>query len=174
MIRGKQIFLRAMEPEDVDQLYLWENDPEIWKVSNTYIPFSTNYLHEFINSSHNDLFIDRQLRLMICLSKEKTCIGTLDFFEFDPLHRRAGLGILVDRNYRNKGIASEAIGLATGYAFDFLNLHQLFCHVTIDNANSSKAFIKAGFEQTGLKKDWILTSEGPKNVLFFQLIRSQK
>ena len=172
MINSKSIVLRAMEPEDIDKLYLWENDPEVWIVSNTYIPFSKHFLSQFIINSQNDLFIDKQLRLMIMLKKDETCIGTLDFFEFDPMHKRAGLGILVDKEHRNKGIASEAISLAIQYAFDHLNLHQLFCHITEDNDISAKVFFNAGFEQTGIKKDWILTSTGAKNVLFLQYINN--
>ena len=70
MINSKSIVLRAMEPEDIDKLYLWENDPEVWIVSNTYIPFSKHFLSQFIINSQNDLFIDKQLRLMIMLKKE--------------------------------------------------------------------------------------------------------
>jgi diamine N-acetyltransferase len=172
MIRGKNIYLRAMEPQDVDLLYKWENDPHIWHVSNTYIPFSKHFLISFINNSGNDLFADKQLRLMIVNSKINNVSGTLDFFEFDPMHRRAGIGILIDEKYRNRGYASEAVELAVRYAFTFLNMHQLFVHVTSDNPHSIKLFTKAGFQETGVKRDWLLVENKWKDVHFLQLMNS--
>jgi diamine N-acetyltransferase len=172
MIQGKKIFLRAMEPNDVDQLYLWENDPEIWHVSNTYIPFSRHFLSSFIANSGNDIFTDKQLRLIIMDNENHLISGTLDFFEFDPMHRRAGLGILIDEKYRNRGYATEAVELAVRYAFRFLNMHQLFVHITSDNPLSIKLFKKAGFLETGVKKEWLLVENKWKDVHFLQLINT--
>jgi len=172
MIQGKNISLRAMEPDDVDILFDWENDPLIWQVSNTYIPFSKHFLQQFIANSNNDLFADRQLRLMIVSRKSKTCIGTLDFFEFDPMHRRVGLGILVSEKYRKNGFASEAVLIASQYAFEILNIHQIFVHVTTDNPASIKLFSNSGFVQTGIKKDWILSNNVWKDVCFMQHIHN--
>jgi diamine N-acetyltransferase len=46
-IKGENIHLRALEPEDVDVLYKWENNREIWHVSNTQTPFSRYVLEQF-------------------------------------------------------------------------------------------------------------------------------
>jgi diamine N-acetyltransferase len=170
MIKGKTVFLRAMEPEDIDILYTYENDPEVWHVSNTYIPFSKHFLSQFIATSGNDLFVDKQLRLMIVLQKSKKCIGTLDFFEFDPMHLRAGIGILIEKSHREQGIATEAVQLAAEYAFNNLNLHQLFVHITDDNPASIRLFEKTGFEKTGIKKDWLCIMNNWKDVFFMQLL----
>lgn len=170
MIKGKTIFLRAMEPEDIDILYRYENDPEVWHVSNTYIPFSRHFLSRFIESSQNDIFVDKQLRLMIIQNKTNRCIGTLDFFDFDPMHLRAGIGILIEQSHRGKGFAYEAVMLSADYAFNFLNLHQLFVHVTDDNSKSIKLFEKAGFLRTGIKKDWLCIMNTWKDVYFMQLL----
>ena len=39
-MENELIRLRALEPDDVQVLYKWENDTEVWKVSNTIVPFS--------------------------------------------------------------------------------------------------------------------------------------
>jgi diamine N-acetyltransferase len=173
MIKGQKIYLRAMEPDDISRLYIWENDPEIWHVSNTYIPFSRHYLNRFIETSGNDLFADKQLRLMICSKDSNEAIGTLDFFEFDPMHRRAGVGILVAPEHRENGVAAEALQLAVDYVFEVLNLHQVFAHVTSDNFPSLHLFQKAGFEITGEKKHWLMIRNSWKNVVFLQLINQK-
>lgn len=172
MISGNQIYFRAMEPEDADLLYAWENDTEVWRVSSTVIPYSKHYLKEFISRSNNNIFSDGQVRLMIMLKETNICVGTLDLFEHDPINLRAGIGILIDRNYRNAGIASEAVQIAINYAFSILNMHQLFCHVVEDNLASIKLFQKSGFTITGTKKHWVIEDRVWKDTLFMQLINT--
>jgi len=161
MIKGEKIYLRAMEPEDMDAMYVWENDPEVWHVSNTYIPFSRHFLKQFISNSNNDIFTDKQLRLMIILNENE---------EFDAMHRRAGTGILIDKQHRQQGYAIEALELSKKYAFNTLNLHQLFAHITMDNEPSLNIFQKAGFKISGTKNDWLISGNTWKHVYFLQLI----
>ena len=45
-IEGRTIRLRAVEPGDVDLMYEWENDCDIWPVSGTTEPFSRHQLEQ--------------------------------------------------------------------------------------------------------------------------------
>ena len=64
---GELIQLRALEPEDLNRLYRWENDSSIWSVSGTLMPFSKFILEEFVNQAHQDIYTNKQLRLIIDL-----------------------------------------------------------------------------------------------------------
>jgi diamine N-acetyltransferase len=170
-LKGQHILLRALEPEDIDVLYAWENDPENWGVSNTQTPFSRFVLEQYITTSHVDIYSAKQLRLVICDTDGKA-VGTIDLFDFDPNHLRAGVGILIaDKTDRRKGFASEALELLKSYCFEILNLHQIYCNITTDNESSILLFQKHGFQITGIKKQWIRTESGFKDELLLQLIR---
>ena len=65
MLKSKNIELRALEPSDVDLLYQWENNEELWHLSNTVAPFSRFVLEQYVMDSHQDIFTTKQLRLMI-------------------------------------------------------------------------------------------------------------
>ncbi|MBA3972041.1 MAG: GNAT family N-acetyltransferase [Bacteroidetes bacterium] len=171
-LKGKNISLRAIEPSDIDTLYRWENDIETWKVSNTQTPYSRFVLEQYIASAHQDIYSVKQLRLMICDSQEKA-IGTIDLFDFDPNHLRAGLGILIaDKEDRRKGAASEALELLMDYCFTILNLHQIYCNITIDNEASVLLFQKHGFQITGMKKQWVRDGERFEDELLLQRLKS--
>jgi diamine N-acetyltransferase len=155
---GKNILLRALEPEDIDILYQWENDTEIWHLSNTITPFSRFVLEQYLVNSQEDIFTTKQLRLMIdltCTEGNAKTIGSIDLFDFSPNHKRAGVGIMITKEERGKGYASESLDLVIDYSFNTLDLHQLFCNISRDNAISLKLFQKHGFEIVGAKKDWI-------------------
>ncbi|MBN1950603.1 MAG: GNAT family N-acetyltransferase [Bacteroidales bacterium] len=169
-----QIHLRALEPEDVDLLYRWENDPEIWRVSNTHAPFSKHVLQKYIESSHHDIYELKQLRLMIDImeeEKEPKTVGAIDLFDFEPFHQRAGIGILVyGEENQNRGYATAALKELIQYAFSVLQLHQLYCNISTDNEASIRLFERAGFELAGTKKDWIKRGNTYQDEAFLQLI----
>ena len=174
-LEGKNIRLRAMEPADLDILYRWENDPDNWFVSNTYVPFSKHTLSKFIEDAGRDIYETRQMRLMIELKSQpegkNDPAGAVDLFDFDPHHLRAGLGILIGRKeLRQQGFASEALSLVINYAFKVLRLHQLFCNIAAGNEISMNLFKKFGFVVAGEKKEWLRTQESWISEYILQLI----
>jgi len=178
---GELIQLRALEPSDLNCLYRWENDTLVWSVSGTMAPFSKFVLEQYLASSHNDIYTNKQLRLMIDLNfaddeegehEDSRSIGCIDLFDFDPRHKRAGVGILIaDKLDRGKGYATEALHLLVEYGFDVLDLHQIFSNVRVDNEQSLALFKKLGFEITGLKQDWIYEAGKYFDEYTMQLIR---
>ncbi|MDA9563525.1 GNAT family N-acetyltransferase [Flavobacteriales bacterium] len=170
-MKGNKISLRSMEPVDIELLYQWENTKENWHISGTHAPFSKHILEQFVNSE-NDIFINKQMRLMIVENVAKRVIGTIDLFEFDPLNRRAGVGILIaDSANRSKGFAKDALQVLIDYTFTVINVHQLFCHVQESNEASLRLFKGIGFKITGTKKDWSIQDGQWENQHFLQYIK---
>ncbi|MCL2436196.1 MAG: GNAT family N-acetyltransferase [Lentimicrobiaceae bacterium] len=167
---SEKIFLRALEPSDLELLYQWENDPEIWKISQTLTPYSKYTLKQFIDIAQEDIFAAKQVRFMINLLHTKQTVGILDVFDIDFINSRAGIGILIDKNYRNQEIGAEAVSLALTYLFNTLHLHQIYCNVLNNNPVSLKLFEKCGFSIVGTKKDWIKTETGFEDVVLLQQI----
>lgn len=170
-MRYKNIKLRALEPEDLELLYEWENDQSYWSVSNTIAPFSRYILKRYLENSDKNIYETGELRLMIDHIDDKKTIGTIDIFEFDPFHQRAGIGILIaDEAYRGKGLASMALKCLMDYCFKTLQLHQLFCNILSSNNESMELFTQNGFEKSGIKKDWVRTETGYLDEYMFQKI----
>jgi diamine N-acetyltransferase len=173
ILTGTNIRLRALEPGDVELLYQWENDTSVWSVSNTLAPFSKFQLEQYVLNSQNDLFAAKQLRLMAVIhpgQAEEIPVGTLDLFDFEPFHRRAGLGIMICEPYRGRGLAHEALGILINYAFGTLRLHQLYCNISSQNTFSLQLFEKLGFARCGARRDWIRDGGQWVDEWMFQLI----
>ena len=165
-----KISLRPLEPDDIDLLYQWENNVEIWNVSNTRTPFSKYILAEYLKESAKDIYETKQLRLIIQNESEEP-VGAVDLFDFDPYHMRAGIGILIHKaENRNQGYASDALNAIFGYAVEILGLKQLFANISAKNEVSIHLFEKAGFTRSGIKKNWLKTTAGWEDEIFFQKI----
>jgi diamine N-acetyltransferase len=170
-LENNRIQLRAVEPEDLEYLFQWENDTELWHLSNTLTPFSRFTLKKYIESAATDIFAAKQLRLMIERKVDGIAIGAIDLFDYDPFHRRAGVGILIaEQSQRKKGFASEALEIIIEYSFETLGLKQLFCNVTETNSDSLKLFISKGFIITGQKQSWVKIGETWFAEYFLQLL----
>jgi diamine N-acetyltransferase len=175
-LSGKNIRLRAIEPADLELIYEWENDPANWLISNTITPFSRHILSRYIEHASKDIHEARQLRLMIDLMDDsgaaKKTIGTVDLFDFNPIHERAGLGILIaNQENRMKGFAYESLSILIQYAFETLHLHQLYCNISRDNQASLNLFKKLGFTEIGIKRDWLRGDGEWLDVYLLQLVR---
>src|SRR5680860_880720 len=97
----------------------------------------------------------------------------IDLFDFDPKNHRAGVGIVVlEGKSRNKGVGAEAIRLLTDYAFSTLALRQLFANVVVGNDASIHLFKKLGFQEVGIKKDWIFSDGVYKDEILFQKLKT--
>lgn len=168
MIKGEKVILRACEPQDIEQLYQWENDTSVWHVTNTYIPFSRHTLQKYLDSIQ-DIYTDRQLRLIIETGGKP--VGMIDLFDFEPYHLRAGIGILIAAETdRNNGLATDAISALKQYCRDVLAMRILFCNVLETNRPSLRLFEKCGFVNCGTKPNWHKSGEQLIDEHFLQII----
>lgn len=170
-ISDGKISIRIAEPEDAAQIYRWENDRSLWRVSETTSPTSMFQIEQFL-LGNGDLASNRQQRLMICHEDIASPIGSIDLFDYDPINGRIGIGILIEDAQRGQGYATTALHLCLDYLFDTLMVHQAHCIVDVTNTASRRVFQKLGFTEGGRRKDWIKTPEGYLDVVFYQKINN--
>ena len=175
-----EITLKALEPEDVGTLLEWENDRSIWGISETVEPLSKYKLDTYIQQTLTlDVFALRQQRLMIhqVINPEFNAtepVGTVDLFDFDPIHKHAGIGILIHKNYRNQGIGKIALDQFLSYLFDTLQLHSVYANVSETNVNSIKFFESYGFEKIAEYKEFLYEDNLFVSQITYQYLRSFK
>lgn len=171
-LEGKSIYLRALEPEDLEFVYVVENDENIWEVSNTITPYSKFLIRQYLENAHQDIYEAKQLRLAICKQTNSEAIGLIDLFDFDVKNKRAGVGIIIQNEVdRNSGFGKEALSLVINYAFEHLQLHQLYANIATENKASLSLFTTFGFEKIGVKKDWNFTKNAFQDEALFQLVK---
>jgi diamine N-acetyltransferase len=174
-LTGKNIFLRALEPDDLEFIYTIENDETIWEVSSTQTPYSKFLIKQYLENAHLDIYEAKQLRLAICKKDNFESIGLIDLFDFDARNKRAGIGIIIqEETNRNNGFGREALSLLIDYSFKQLQLHQLFANINPENTASIALFTTFGFDNIGIKKDWNFYNNAFQDEALFQLIHNLK
>lgn len=170
-LKGPNLFLRALEPEDLAFVHAIENDENVWNYSNTQTPYSKFLIRQYLENAHQDIYEAKQLRLAICKNNSQEAIGLIDLFDFDPRNKRAGIGIVIQNfEQRGQGFGKESLGLLLDYSFKQLNLHQLYANIGTENETSIKLFTTFGFQKCGIKKDWNFVENSYQDEALFQLI----
>ncbi len=164
-----KVKFRALEMDDLQWLYLIENDEGLWKYSNTIVPFSKEILTKYILNSNRDIFDVKQLR-MVVYSKEVSRIGLIDLYDFSPENKRLALGIIIDEKYRNIGVAKNALSLIEKWIKSRLDIHQIYVNIGEENLISIKLFKSLGYNKIGLKKDWNFYNNKFNSEFTFQKI----
>jgi len=154
MLSNHLIKLRAIEAEDLDMLYIWENDTSLWRYGNNIAPFSRKLLLDYIDNYDGDIFKSHQLRFMIVSVDTDTPVGMIDLYDFDPVNRRAGVGIMIDAAQQSRGYARGALSLLCQYCHERIGMHQLYATIAIDNAPSIALFHDCKFKTCGRLRSW--------------------
>ena len=160
LLKSERVRLRALEMSDVDAIFEWDNDTEVWQYGCNSAPYSRHQIENYIATNTSDIYADRQLRLMI----ESTAgerIGVVDLYNFSPFDLRAWVGIL---------IAPEAVRLIADYAEHYLGLHQLAVEIPVGNERSVRLFEHCGFKQSGIMRDWLKTGLHYADMLLMQRV----
>lgn len=170
LLSNEKITLRALEPQDIDLIYQWENDTEIWTVSNTVQPYSRFAITSYIQNSANDIYTNKQLRLIIVLNATGEAIGTVDFLDFNPIHNRAELGMMICKKYQGQGLSDETMKVVNHYAACGIGLRQLYVYIPEGNVASLAMVQRAGFQEVGILQHWIKSGATYQNVVLMQKI----
>jgi len=146
LLKSKNIFLRALQPTDVEHIFKWENNPENWENSGTSRSYTKEEISEFVNDKQ-DLEKSNQFRFIICLNLTDEPIGAIDLFEYNTQKSIVGVGILIaEKENRRRGFAKESLNLISNYCRNELNIVNLFCNIKKDNVSSICLFENNGFK----------------------------
>lgn len=164
--------LKAIEPEDLELLYTIENNPRMWLVGDTNVPYSRYVLRDYIVNQKNDIYADKQVRLVIMVGERS--VGLIDLFNFSPQHLRAEMGVAILEAERGKGYAEEAIRQLLSYSRNILHLHQVYSIVSVNNKASLAMLRSVGFSEEVRLKDWLQDNDGWKDAVWMSKLLDER
>lgn len=146
-IATNRIKIKTLQISDITQAYIVGlNDPEVNKflVNVRLIRQNRKTLAAFIRKNLND---KNTLLLGLFKKTSRLFIGTIRITEISYFHRCCAIGICIfDKNYWDKGYATESLRKVCEFIFRKLKLHYIEAGVYEANRSSMNLFRKAGFK----------------------------
>ena len=143
MLEFSNTSLRLLENTDLDFLFEIENNPKNKKFNKFISTTSRQLLKDYIKNAQADISVYNQIRFVV--ENKNIQIGLIDLFEYDPEKKNAGVGIIINSEFRNKNFGSNALKIIIDYSFQKLDLIFLFANIKSENKYSIKLFEKFGF-----------------------------
>lgn len=168
MLSDDVIRLRAVEPADVDCLFIWENDSDSWRYGCNKAPLSRHQIWNYATGYDADPLRAGELRMMIVEQSTGATVGCVDLTDIDAVNSRAQCGIYISVAFRNRGYGAKALKLICAYADSVLAMHQLWAVIGRENLSSIAVFERCGFNTCGSLRSWIKKRTSFEDALIFQ------
>lgn len=148
-----RLVLRSLQPSDRSEKYLsWLNDAEVQQYSRRHgRTFTMTDIDAFLAEAQNspDYF------LAVIVKDTGAHIGNLSLNAVDVKNSSAEISIMMgDRDYWGKGLATEAVELATQVGFSQLKLHRLWAESP--NPAFNAIMKKLGWIKEGVRREAFL------------------
>ena len=171
MLKGDTIYLRLIEPEDLEKTYEWHNDYEIQKMTCGPIRFVSkeiekNWIMSKTSNNQKDIY------LSVCLIENNTMIGLVSINDIDYVNRKCRFGGIVigDKKYRDGIAYREANSILKAYVFEQLNMHKL-TGACLENHFMSRACMELdGYQKDGILRDEVFKDGKYHNVITYSLL----
>lgn len=147
-IDTSRLYLKSIELSDVDAIHEYASDQEITMM--LYLPNETiEDTRGFVNYvvSQWDSKEPECLEYVLVLKDEEKIIGGMGI-EYSEDKSVCEIGWILQKNYRNKGLATEAAMALIDYAFQDLMVKKVIAHCDSRNIFSEKVMQKLGMTLT--------------------------
>lgn len=159
-LHSPRLRLREVRPDDAVALFAIHSDPQVMRY------WSYPAWTEMVQAEQKVADIARQRRerdiliWAIADAGSDQLIGTSAVFAIDLTQGRAEIGYSLHRDWHGRGLASEALRLILGYAFDALQLRRMEADADPRNTASCRLLEKLGFVHEGLLRErWHVNGE---------------
>jgi len=159
-LAGDRVYLRLVQLTDCGDRYQgWLADAQVNRFLETrWAEHTGDSIREFVSRMRES---DSDYLFAIIEADGDRHVGNIKLGPINPVHRHADVSYFIgERDMWGKGIATEAIRIATRFGFERLKLHRLQAVVSSANMRSAKALERAGFFREGLAREKLWTGEG--------------
>lgn len=151
-------YLRQITEEDCTDKYVeWLNDPKVNQYLETRWNKQTrNSILEFVKFQRKN---DHSVLFAIILNSDNSHIGNIKIGPWNRHHNHADISYFIgDKDYWNKGIATEAIHLVCQFSFNELGIHRVEAGTYSAAVGSWKALEKNGFKREAVFREQVISN----------------
>jgi diamine N-acetyltransferase len=170
-LAGNQVYLRPIEKDDLKQLYIWFNDPELRGLTGEVFPTSQTGMEEYLAKLHVD---QSRVWFGIVLQENDQLIGEAGLLRMFPAWRTTDLSIIIgEKTSWGKGYGNEAMALLLDYAFGYMNFHRVSIGVVGTNERALRFYERIGFKREGIQRDGYYYAHEYQDFVMMSLLENE-
>jgi RimJ/RimL family protein N-acetyltransferase len=142
-----RIIIRPITLADKNEIFAYRSDA----VTNKYqgwIPKTIDEVEIFIGKVSKQIDEpDTWFQFIIIEKKTYKIVGDMGLHFFDTENRQVEIGCTLNKEFQNKGYATESIKIIIDYLFEKLNKHRIIASIDPDNKRSIQLVERIGFRK---------------------------
>jgi ribosomal-protein-alanine N-acetyltransferase len=166
-LESARLRLRVYRNSDAEAMFRLYSDPHVMRYW-SFPPWTDRAQADaYLRRALGEMAEGRVLPWAIAAHGDDRLLGTVTLFSLDPVQGRAEIGYSLDPKFQGQGMASEALRLALGHAFDTLRLRRVEADVDPRNVPSCRLLERLGFRLEGLlRARWRVAGEICDSALY--------
>jgi len=143
----KRLTIRPITLKDKNEIFKYRCDNETNKYQG-WIPETIDDVEVFIgNISQQINEPDTWFQFVIIEKESQNIVGDLGIHFIDSENKQAEIGCTLNKDFQNKGYATESVKRLIDYLFNELNKHRIIASIDPDNKNSIRLVERIGFRK---------------------------
>jgi ribosomal-protein-alanine N-acetyltransferase len=152
MITGKQVFLRAPQPNDLEEFTTLNRESAWFHRGLVSPPTDETQFFEYLERCNRS----DTASFFICRKANQAIAGAINLSQiFRGGFQNAYLGYFIGAPFAGKGYGTEALQLMLRHAFKDLHLHRIEANIQPGNVASVALAKRAGFVQEGYSRRYL-------------------
>jgi [ribosomal protein S5]-alanine N-acetyltransferase len=172
LVKGTNVYLRAMRESDLEQVHQYDSDIE---TRGLYFPIFVDSLATFKQDFDKNGFFEKDDgSLLICDVNDDKVLGVMYFFQATPYFAGLEIGYrLYDRGNDGRGIVTEALLLCSYFLFAWQSIQRLELKIVPDNIASRRVAEKCGYQLEGIARRCIFIRGHYLDMAIYSLLRDE-
>lgn len=171
-IETDRLIIRLAEPEDAETIYSYRSD----FMENKYqgwFPASVEEVRNYIDNMPQTLdVVDVCFQFAIIIAAENRLIGDMGISFTNHNGSQAEIGCTLNKDYQNKGYATEALKGIVNYLFSTLKKHRIIASIDPRNISSIRLIERLGFrKEADFRESYYLRGEWVDDIIYAMLDR---
>lgn len=144
-LETNRLILRPIHLDDKNEVFAYRSNKEINKYQG-WIPETIEDVETFINKTSRTINKPETWFQYVIIEKElQKIVGDLGIHFMDVENKQAEIGCTLNKEFQNKGYATEAVKRTIDYLFNELNKHRIITSIDPENTNSIRLLERIGF-----------------------------
>ncbi len=147
IVETERLIIRPITMADKNEIFEYRRDKEINKYQG-WIPSSIEDVEEFIAKVSGELNVPNTWFQFVLIEKETLkIIGDLGIHFIDVENKQAEIGCTLNKDFQNKGYATESVIRVIDFLFNDLEKHRVTASIDPGNKNSIRLVERIGFRK---------------------------
>lgn len=172
-LETKHYFLRGMTLDDAKHLFNFLSNHETMKFITPHPVKTIKEVEESIQSSIQNFKNTKEIPWVIINKYDQDLIGVFRLHKLNMWHKKTEMGVVIRKDYQNKGVMSELLPAVLSYGFNILGLNRIVGDIFAGNKASEKLLLKYGFTKEGQLQQTDFDGEQYHDTVVYSILKNE-